>query len=180
MFNQPQRAKRLFFDVIPKAADEYLAHVDKASALQKSIAEGSGSETQDADRLALYANPAWFLHAGHIPDHAGSPLSFGMLLNLASVANAETPDVMWGFIKRYDANVSPETHPMLATLVERAIVFYATLSDRLRAIACRMNRSTRLWPIWRRLSRFMRAKRYPPMCCRIWCSRSANVMRSSR
>ncbi|AQS85697.1 MAG: lysine--tRNA ligase [Acetobacter aceti] len=125
MFNQPQRAKRLFFDVIPKAADEYLSHVEKASTLQKSVAEGPASEAQDADRLALYANPAWFLHAGHIPDHAGSPLSFAMLLNLASVANAETPDVMWGFIRRYDANVSPETHPMLATLVERAIVFYA-------------------------------------------------------
>ncbi|NHN89719.1 lysine--tRNA ligase [Acetobacter conturbans] len=125
MFNQPQRAKRLFFDVIPKAADEYLSHVEKAAVLQARVATGAADETLDADRLALCANPAWFLHAGHIPEHAGSPLSFGMLLNLASVANAETPEVMWGFIRRYDPDVSPETHPMLATLVERAIVFYA-------------------------------------------------------
>ncbi|MBV1837969.1 lysine--tRNA ligase [Acetobacter estunensis] len=125
MFNQPQRAKRLFFDVIPKAADEYLAHADKAAALQARVSTGAEDATLDADRLALCANPAWFIHGGHIPDHAGSPLSFAMLLNLASVANAETPDVLWGFIHRYDADVSPETHPMLATLVERAITFYA-------------------------------------------------------
>ena len=125
MFNQPQRAKRLFFDVIPKATDEYLSHVEKAGVLQARITAGEEAETLDADRLALCANPAWFIQAGHVPDHAGSPLSFSMLLNLASVANAETPEVMWGFIKRYDPDVSPETHPMLATLVERAIVFYA-------------------------------------------------------
>ena len=32
MFNQPQRAKRLYFDVIPKAVDEYLANALKAHA----------------------------------------------------------------------------------------------------------------------------------------------------
>ncbi|NHN85002.1 lysine--tRNA ligase [Acetobacter musti] len=124
MFNHPERAKRLFFDVIPKATDEYLAHVDKAAALQARCADVPAAEAE-ADLLSLCANPAWFIHAGHIPDHAGSPVSFSMLLNLASVANAETPDVLWGFLRRYDAAVSPETHPMLATLVDRAIVFYA-------------------------------------------------------
>jgi lysyl-tRNA synthetase class 1 len=48
-----------------------------------------------------------------------------MLLNLASVANAETDDVLWGFLRRYDAGVSPETHPTLKALVDRAIVYYA-------------------------------------------------------
>ena len=28
--------------------------------------------------------------------HGGSPLSFAMLLNLASVVNAETPEILWG------------------------------------------------------------------------------------
>ena len=39
--------------------------------------------------------------AGKLPNHAGSPISFAMLLNLASVVNAETPDILWGFIRRY-------------------------------------------------------------------------------
>jgi lysyl-tRNA synthetase class 1 len=101
--------------------------VEKAAALQARAAERDETSESEraADLLALRGNPSWFIQAGHIPEHAGSPLSFGMLLNLASVANAETPDVMWGFIRRYDPTVSPQTHPMLATLVERAIVFYA-------------------------------------------------------
>ncbi|MBE7620045.1 lysine--tRNA ligase [Komagataeibacter sp. FXV2] len=113
MFNAPQRAKRLFFDVIPKATDEYLANVTRALAAQK------------ADDPALWTNPAWFIHAGHIPANAGSPITFGMLLNLASVANAETPDVLWKFIQRYDADASPTRDPMLARLVDHAIVYYA-------------------------------------------------------
>ncbi len=32
MYNQPQRAKRLYFDVIPRAVDEYLGNLDKIQA----------------------------------------------------------------------------------------------------------------------------------------------------
>ncbi|MFT8891655.1 MAG: lysine--tRNA ligase [Acetobacter papayae] len=115
MFNQPQRAKRLYFDVIPKTADEYLAHVDKALSLQADNPAGA----------ELRANPAWFILRGQVGAEAASPVPFGMLLNLASVANAETPEVLWGFIRRYDAAVSPETHPMLAAMVRYAVAYYA-------------------------------------------------------
>jgi lysyl-tRNA synthetase, class I len=117
MFNAPQRAKRLFFDVIPKAADEYLANVTRARTLSASPVA--------ADDPALLSNPAWFIHGGPIGVDAGSPLTFGMLLNLASVANAETPDVLWKFIHRYDAAATPGTCPLLARLVDHAIVYYA-------------------------------------------------------
>ncbi|MCI1768431.1 MAG: lysine--tRNA ligase, partial [Acetobacter peroxydans] len=115
MFNQPQRAKRLYFDVIPKTADEYLAHVDKA--LSQQADNPAGAE--------LRANPAWFILRGQVGAEAASPVPFGMLLNLASVANAETPEVLWGFIRRYDGAVSPETHPMLAAMVRYAVAYYA-------------------------------------------------------
>ena len=68
MYNPPQRAKRLYFDVIPRAVDEYLANAGKAARRrteQRSI-------------------PAWHIHAGRLPNHGGSPVSFAMLLNLAS------------------------------------------------------------------------------------------------
>ncbi|HSZ92929.1 MAG TPA: lysine--tRNA ligase, partial [Acetobacteraceae bacterium] len=61
MFNAPQRAKRLYFDVIPRAVDEYLANAERA-------------RTQiEAERQA---NPAWHIHGGNLPNHAGSPISF--------------------------------------------------------------------------------------------------------
>jgi lysyl-tRNA synthetase class 1 len=110
MFNQPQRAKRLHFDVIPKAVDEYLAHAAKAPA------------QDDATRMT---NPAWHIHAGHVPQSAASPLSFTMLLNLASVVNAETPDILWGFIRRYSPGATPQDMPFLAKLVDCAIAYYA-------------------------------------------------------
>jgi lysyl-tRNA synthetase class 1 len=108
MFNQPQRAKRLFFDVIPRAVDDYLAHVAKAQR----------------DEVVDESNPAWFIHGGPVPADAGSPISFGMLLNLASVANAENPDILWGFIRRYSPDLTPETSPFLAQLVGYAVSYY--------------------------------------------------------
>ena len=34
-------------------------------------------------------------------------ITFGMLLNLAAVANTEDPQVLWGFLRRYAPDVSP-------------------------------------------------------------------------
>ncbi|MBB3903065.1 lysine--tRNA ligase [Methylobacterium brachythecii] len=114
MYNKPREAKRLFFDVIPRNVDEYDNFLGRYPR-------------QDA-KLRL-GNPVWHLHAGTPPapeaiDAAGTVLSFAMLLNLVSVANAETPDVLWGFIRRYAPDVGPQTHPRLAALVDRALAYY--------------------------------------------------------
>jgi lysyl-tRNA synthetase class 1 len=109
MYNQPHRAKKLFFDVIPRAVDEYITNVSRA-------------RSEDAE--TVLANPAWHAHLGRIPDNAGSPISFAMLLNLASVINAENPDILWGFIRRYSPDATPETQPFLARLVEHAVLYY--------------------------------------------------------
>jgi lysyl-tRNA synthetase class 1 len=106
MYNQPQRAKRLYFDVIPRAVDEYLGNLDKL-------------RTQPDP-----ANPAWHIHGGRLPNHAGSPISFGMLLNLASVVNADKPDILWGFIQRYVPGATPDTQPLLARLADHAVAYY--------------------------------------------------------
>ncbi len=115
MYNQPHRAKKLFFDVIPRAVDEYIANVELAREQADSV-EGSA---------ALPANPAWHAHLGVVPDRAGSPVPFGMLLNLASVINADTPEMLWGFIRRYRPGASPESEPFLARLVDHAVLYYA-------------------------------------------------------
>jgi lysyl-tRNA synthetase class 1 len=106
MFNQPQRAKRLYFDVIPRAVDEYLANALKAHVQSEPD------------------NPAWHIHGGQVPPEAQSPLSFAMLLNLASVVNAETPDILWGFIRRYHAGATPEAMPFLNGLVQYVLAYY--------------------------------------------------------
>jgi lysyl-tRNA synthetase, class I len=47
-----------------------------------------------------------------------------MLLNLASVVNADTPDILWGFIRRYVPGATPETQPLLARLADHAVAYY--------------------------------------------------------
>ena len=108
MYQQPKRAKRLYFDVIPKATDEYLAFLGKAGE-------------QDAAEQA--ENPAWHIHEGRPPAQA-TPLSFSLLLNLASVVNAADKGVLWGFISRYAPDASPASHPLLDRLAEYAVAYY--------------------------------------------------------
>ena len=108
MYQQPRRAKRLYFDVIPKATDEYLAFLGKAGG-------------QAPEEMA--ENPAWHIHEGGPPAGA-TPLSFSLLLNLASVVNAEDKEVLWGFISRYAPEASPASHPLLDRLADYAVAYY--------------------------------------------------------
>jgi lysyl-tRNA synthetase class 1 len=108
-FQKPKTAKKLYFDVIPKAVDEYLTFLEKYA-----------SETPEA-RLE---NPVWHIHGGK-PPAKSSPVSFAMLLNLVSAANAHTKDVLWGFIRREAPDASPQTDPMLDHLVGYALKYYA-------------------------------------------------------
>ena len=108
MFQKPRAAKRLYFDVIPRAVDEYLGLLEKVPG------------ESPAQRLE---NPAWHIHDGK-PPAAGSPLSFNILLNLASVCHAEDGRVLWGFISRYVPGATPESLPMLDRLVGHAVAYY--------------------------------------------------------
>jgi lysyl-tRNA synthetase class 1 len=108
MYNQPQRAKRLFFDVIPRAVDEYIGNVEKAQV------------QADPERMQ---NPAWHIHAGRVPDGALTPISFAMLQNLAATVGATSPDVLWGFVRRYAPEATPESAPFLARLIEHAVAY---------------------------------------------------------
>ena len=112
MFQSPKSAKRLYFDVIPKATDEYLQQLD---ALNRKRAEG--------DNAAQLDNPAWHVHRGD-PPAKGSPVSFSLLLNLVSAADASTADILWAFISRYIPGATPESEPLLAKLVGYALNYY--------------------------------------------------------
>ena len=126
MYNAPQRAKRLYFDVIPRAVDEYIANLQVLVTPSEPTAGTAPrfATTASTLRPEREKNPAWHIHGGRLPNHAGSPVSFAMLLNLASVVNADTPDILWGFIRRYYPDASAETQPLLARLVDHAIAYY--------------------------------------------------------
>jgi lysyl-tRNA synthetase class 1 len=51
-------------------------------------------------------------------------VSFAMLLNLASVAGAEDKETLWGFIRRYAPDASPETNPDMDQAAGFAVRYY--------------------------------------------------------
>jgi lysyl-tRNA synthetase class 1 len=108
MYQKPRAAKRLFFDVIPRAVDDYITFVEKFES------------EEEARRLE---NPVWHIHNGKPPKDKAA-LSYGILLNLASVCNAEEKATLWGFITRYFPGTTAETSPFLDKLVGYAINYY--------------------------------------------------------
>jgi lysyl-tRNA synthetase class 1 len=108
MYQKPKAAKKLFFDVIPKTVDEYLGH----------LARYAGEEP-----MAKVENPVWHIHAGD-PPAAELPISFAQLLNLVSVSNAEDKGTLWGFIRKYAPQATPQEHPLLDQLVAYGLGYY--------------------------------------------------------
>lgn len=109
MYQSPKSAKRLYFDVIPKAADEYLQHLDAWTRRE--------GEAPDLN------NPVWHVHAGRPPAKA-SPVSFSLMMNLVSASDAGSKDVLWGFISKHIPGATPESEPLLDRLAGYALHYY--------------------------------------------------------
>lgn len=108
MYGKPKTAKRMHFDVIPKAVDEYHQQL-----------RAFAGQTPDAQ----LANPVWHIHGGAVPP-SDMVVPFQMLLNLASVAGATDKAGLWGFIRRYAPEASPETHPGLDRAAGYAVRYF--------------------------------------------------------
>ncbi|MDA0780724.1 MAG: lysine--tRNA ligase [Rickettsiales bacterium] len=108
MFQSPRKAKRLYFDVIPKAVDEYISFLVKFE------------EQSDEEK---FKNPVWHIHNGN-PPKPELPLTFALLLNLASACHAEDSSILWGFIETYAKGATPENSPYLDELVKHALHYY--------------------------------------------------------
>ena len=108
MFQNPNRAKRLFFDVIPKTTDELLKLKNDYDNLVKDQKLNS---------------PIWFIDEQN-EEKTPDKISFNMILNLASVCNAESSEILWGFIENYYPNIDKDENKLLNQLLEYGVVFY--------------------------------------------------------
>jgi lysyl-tRNA synthetase class 1 len=108
MFQKPRAAKKLYFDVIPKAVDDYIAFLEKY---------------HDEDAAARLENPVWHIHNGRPPEET-YPVSFALLLTLVSASNASDRDLLWGFIRAYAPGANPSDNPGLDRLVGYALRYY--------------------------------------------------------
>tara|TARA_Y100001970_G_scaffold288332_1_gene415330 strand:+ start:741 stop:2303 length:1563 start_codon:yes stop_codon:yes gene_type:complete len=108
MYQNPKRAKKLYADVVPKAVDEYLTHIDKFS---------------EQDEKQKISNPVWHIHNGKPPKEK-SIMPFSVLLNLVGTSNAADKDVLWKFIKKNKKNIKVSDHPILDSLVGYALKYF--------------------------------------------------------
>jgi lysyl-tRNA synthetase, class I len=110
MFQSPNKAKRLHFDVLPKSVDEYITFNKKYHA--------------EEDIQKKLANPVYHIHHGKVPVIETYGISFGLLLNLASVCNPEDKSVLWGFISQYAPEATPVTAAYLDHMTGYVVNYY--------------------------------------------------------
>ena len=108
MFQSPKSAKRLHFNVIPRATDDYLSFIEQF-------------KTQEP--LKQMDNAVWHIHGGN-PPQVSSPVSFALLLNLVGVANASSKAQLWAYFAKYLPDATPESEPMLDRLMGYALNYY--------------------------------------------------------
>ncbi len=108
MFQKPKSAKKLFFDVIPKSVDEYFSYLKKF---------------HHDEEKEKFNNPVWHIHDGN-PPNANSEITFNSLINLVSVCNSNEKEVIWGFVREYDASLNAKNNQEFDRLIDYAINYY--------------------------------------------------------
>ena len=108
MYQKPRRAKKLSFDVIPKAVDEYQTFLEKYSS--QTVPEQLN-------------NPVFHIHNGQ-PNSFKVPVSFALILNLVNASQADNKDVLWGFIKGYIGDISEDAEIYINQLLGYALSYF--------------------------------------------------------
>ncbi len=108
MFQSPRKAKRLFFDIIPKATDEFIK-------FKNDFVKNNQKDKHE--------NPVWFINHKS-KDSMPNNLTFNMILNLASVCGAENSKILWGFIENYYPKIEIKKEIFLNELLEYGVNYY--------------------------------------------------------
>jgi lysyl-tRNA synthetase class 1 len=107
-YREPKKAKQLHMGVIPRAVDEYWQF------------RGNYPNQPVEQRLG---NPVHHIHDGALPQ-GELPVTFGLLLNLVGVMGDASADQVWGYLRNYVADASPERYPDLDRLIGHALAYH--------------------------------------------------------
>ena len=107
IYREPKKAKALHLGLIPRAIDDYWQF------------RGNYHGQNARERLG---NPVHHIHDGKVP-HESLPVTFGLLLNIASLPGVGDRDTLWAFLQRYDQKLTPKANPALDRLVDYAVEY---------------------------------------------------------
>lgn len=117
MYQSPKRAKRLYFDVIPNAMDEYL------DSLTKYHTEPDEKKID---------NPAFHVHNGTPPCYQNCP-KFSMLLNLVQSCSSADENILMSFVKKYlGDDCSSETEEFIKRMAKFSVAYYKDFVQKTR------------------------------------------------
>ncbi|MDD5307782.1 MAG: lysine--tRNA ligase [Deltaproteobacteria bacterium] len=109
IYRDPRQAKKLYFEMIPRAMDEYLDQLRRYPEME----EGKRPDS-----------PLWHIHraGASVPSYASS-VNFTMVNNLVAALGTSDRDLLLGFLRRYDPAVErfPE---ILGPLVDKGLRYY--------------------------------------------------------
>ncbi len=107
MYQNPRRAKKLFFEVIPKSTDEFLSHANKF-------------ENQSLEERT--ENPIWHIFNGK-NDIGSIPISYNLILNLVSASGKEDPKIILDFIRKYKVDINNQSINFINKLIKGVIKY---------------------------------------------------------
>ena len=109
MYNNPRRAKRLYFDCIPKSMDEY-----------RKLFEN----LKNKEKEKIYENPLWHIHQKRIPENT-YPIEFSTLLKLVTALNSTDKITIKNFVKIYlENNIEKPAESELDKIILFSIQYY--------------------------------------------------------
>jgi len=108
LFQNPHRAKRLFWGVVPKCVDDYL----EALSHYPDVPE---EEQPDRD--------LWFVFSGGTVPTYGAKISSSVVGNLIAALATDDPALLLDYLERYDPSVANEAS-LVKTLVEKGLNYY--------------------------------------------------------
>ncbi|MFO8071318.1 MAG: lysine--tRNA ligase [Polyangia bacterium] len=109
IFRDPRQAKKLYFEMIPRAMDEYLHQLRRYPDIP---------EEKRPD------NPLWHIHdaGSRVPSYTAN-VDFSLVNNLVSALGHPEPRLVRDFLSRYDERTN--SHPgVIDSLVEKGMRFY--------------------------------------------------------
>lgn len=109
IYQNPQRARRLYWDVVPKCVDDYL------DALRRfpNVAEEKRPE-QDVWHIGQ--------RGASVPGY-GAQVNFSMVNNLISALGADSADLLVDYLERYDEKAT-DYQEVTQALVEKGLNYY--------------------------------------------------------
>ncbi len=108
MYSSPQKAKKLYFDVIPKNVDEYLMLLTQYN--------------KETDQSKKMSNPVFFIHKGSPPE-INIDFSYSLLLNLVSACNTDNPKIIWEYLENYKGS-KVSFNSLTDKMIEGAVNYY--------------------------------------------------------